>query len=180
MESSLVLHQDEKEGVRNPDEILVRRLKNRERQRRYRARKRNQADLEKTSIVVVDQSTSLHYQHMSTQLLPVPVQVDISLNVTPPDSLITRVHCKRDWKKDARTVHIHNKQETVPIGPSQSSASFLECGLKADLPLNHSNTDNNSAHRFQSSRRHWKAEARNKKSSECEIPSSDKGTRVEP
>lgn len=174
MDGSMVMHHDEKEAVSNPDDILVRRLKNRERQRRYRARKRHEADLRKASIV--DQSTPLHYQQMPTEFLSVPVEVDISVNVTSPDCL-TRVHCQRDWKKDARTAHIHKKQEMSPIGhsnsgtgaPGESAATFVECGVQADLMPNHSNTpilDNSATHGLQSSRRHWKAEARNKKSSE--------------
>ncbi|KAI3453411.1 hypothetical protein Pfo_010074 [Paulownia fortunei] len=174
MDGSLVLHHDEKEAVGSPDDILVRRLKNRERQRRYRARKRHEADLKKAS--VVDQSTPLHYQQMPTEFLSVPVEVEISVNLTSPDCL-TRVHCQRDWKKDARRAHIQKKQEMNPIGPSNSgtripagsSATSPECGVKADLLSDHSNTpiiDSNAAHGLQSSRRHWKAEARSKKSSE--------------
>lgn len=162
MDGSLVLHHDEKEDVTNPDDILVRRLKNRERQRRYRARKRHEADLRRTP--VVDQTTPLHYQQVSTELLPVPVEVEISVNVTSPD-LLTRVHCRRDWKRDARRVRIQNKEEINPTRtstPDGSSASSLECGLKANTPI----MDSNATHPLQSSRRHWKAEARNKKSSE--------------
>ncbi|GER29787.1 cellulose synthase family protein [Striga asiatica] len=44
---SLVLHRDEKVDMTSPDDILVHPLKNRERQRRYRATKRHQADMRK-------------------------------------------------------------------------------------------------------------------------------------
>ncbi|KAG8382485.1 hypothetical protein BUALT_Bualt05G0082200 [Buddleja alternifolia] len=152
MDGSLVLHL-ENESMTHPDDILVRRLKNRERQRRYRARKRHEADLRKSSSV--DQSTPLHYQQMPAELLSVPVQVDISMNLTPPDCL-TRVHCQRDWKKDARRAHIHKKQE---IGSIESDTSTPGGSPAPSL-------DNNVEHRVQSSRRHWKAEARNRKSSE--------------
>ncbi|KAK6146435.1 hypothetical protein DH2020_020304 [Rehmannia glutinosa] len=163
MDGSLVLHHDEKEDGRSPDDISVRRLKNRERQRRYRARKRHEADMRKASIV--DQSTPLHYQQMPTEFLSVPVEVEISVNLTSSDCL-TRVHCQRDWKKDARRAHIHKKQETSPIDPSNSGIRSL---AEADLLSDHSNTpaiDNNATCKLQSGRRHWKAEARNKKSSE--------------
>lgn len=173
MDGSLVLHHDEKEASRSPDDILVRRLKNRERQRRYRARKRQEADLRKASSV--DQSTPLHYQQMHTDFLCVPLEVEISVSGTVPDYL-TRIHCQRDWKKDARTAHIHKKQETCPwnnggtVIAAGSSATFVDGGGHQENPLsNLSNTpvlDNSATHGLQSSRRHWKAEARNKRISE--------------
>ncbi|PIN04863.1 hypothetical protein CDL12_22596 [Handroanthus impetiginosus] len=171
MDGSLVLHHDEKEAVRSADDILVRRLKNRERQRRYRARKRQEADLKKASLV----NQQPHYTQIPADFLSVPVEVDISVNVTTPDCL-TRVHSRRDWKKDARRAHIHKKQEIGSIIPSSgvlrpggSSVSFPESGFKEDLQSSLSNTpiqDNNATHRLQPSRRHWKAEARNKKGSD--------------
>ncbi|KAK6146438.1 hypothetical protein DH2020_020307 [Rehmannia glutinosa] len=105
-----------------------------EEQRRYRARKRHEADMRKASIV--DQSTPLHYQQMPTEFLSVPVEVEISVNLTSSDCL-TRVHCQRDWKKDARRAHIHKKQETSPIDPSNSGIRSL---AEADLLSDHSNT----------------------------------------
>lgn len=168
----MVLHHDEKEAARSPDDILVRRLKNRERQRRYRARKRQEADLRKASSV--DQSTPLHYQQMRTEFLSVPLEVEISVNGTAPDYL-TRIHCPRDWKKDARTAHKHKKQETCPfndagtVTSAGNSATFVDGGHQTNLLSNVSNApvlDNSATHGLQSSRRHWKAEARNKKSSE--------------
>ncbi|GFP96505.1 hypothetical protein PHJA_001794600 [Phtheirospermum japonicum] len=161
MDGSLVLHHDENESETNPDDILVRRLKNRERQRRYRARKRHEADRQKVASSI-DRSTPMHYQQMMpTDLLSVPVEVDISVNLTSPER-VTRVHCPRDWKRDARRAHVLQKHESGHAGPSNSgvgssSETFLECEGKAD---------NNATHISQSSRRHWKAEARNKKSSE--------------
>ncbi|KAH6831001.1 hypothetical protein C2S53_006767 [Perilla frutescens var. hirtella] len=172
MDGSMVLHHDEKEADRSPDDILVRRLKNRERQRRYRARKRQEADLRKASSV--DQSTPPHYQQIHTEFLSAPLEVEVSVNGTAPDYL-TRIHCQRDWKKDARTAHIHKKQETCPFNnagtviSASSSATFVDGGHQTNLPSNLSNTpalDNGATHGLQSSRRHWKAEARNKKNSE--------------
>ncbi|KAL8520424.1 hypothetical protein ACS0TY_011084 [Phlomoides rotata] len=169
MDGSLVMHHDEKEAVGSPGDILVRRLKNRERQRRYRARKRQEADLRKASSV--DQSTpSPHYQQLPTEIVSVPVEVDISVNITSPD-FSTRVHCQRDWKKDARTAHIHKKQETCPVGPTNSvtTTPSAECGLPADLQSSSSSipiVDNSVTQGSQYNRRHWKVEARNKRSLE--------------
>ncbi|KAL1568905.1 hypothetical protein AAHA92_00451 [Salvia divinorum] len=161
MDGSLVLHHDEKEAARSPDDISVRRLKNRERQRRYRARKRQEADLRKAS--TFDQSTPVHYQLLHPEFLSVPLEVDISVSGIAPDYL-TRIHCQRDWKKDARTAHMHKNLETCPLnnGGTGSSATFVDGGHQANPLLNPSNTpvlDNSAAN----GRRHWKAEARNKR-----------------
>ncbi|KAG6396930.1 hypothetical protein SASPL_143089 [Salvia splendens] len=169
MDGSLLLHHDEKEAARSPDDISVRRLKNRERQRRYRARKRQEADLRKASSI--DQSTPVHYQPLHTEFLSVPLEVDISVSGIAPDYL-TRIHCQRDWKKDARTAHMHKNSETCPLNnggtviSSESSAIFVDGGGHQENPLlNPSNTPI-SANGLSSSRRHWKAEARNKRISE--------------
>lgn len=167
----MVLHHDEKEASRSPDDILVRRLKNRERQRRYRARKRQEADLRKAS--GVDQS-SLHFQQKHTGFLSVPLEVEISVSGTPPDYL-TRIHCQRDWKKDARSAHMHKKQQTCSLEnggtviSAENSATFVDGGHQDSLLSNQSNTtvqDNTETRALQSSRRHWKEEARNKRNSE--------------
>lgn len=168
MDGSMVLHHDEKDASRSPDDILVRRLKNRERQRRYRARKRQEADLRKASSV--DQSTPLHFPQMHTEFLSVPLEVEISVSGTAPDYL-TRIHCQRDWKKDARSAHIHKKQETCSLenGGAGNSATFVDGGHQENLLSNLSNTPvlhNTETRGLQSSRRHWKEEARNKRSSE--------------
>lgn len=172
MDGSIVLHHDEKEAARSPEDILVRRLKNRERQRRYRARKRQEADLRKASSV--DQSTPMYYQQMRTEFLSVPLEVEISVNGSTPDYL-TRTHCQRDWKKDARTAHMHKKQETCPsnnaaaVVSAGTSATFVDDARQENLQSNLSNApvlDNSATPVLQSSRRHWKAEARNKRSSE--------------
>lgn len=161
MDGSLVMHHDEKEAVGSPGDVLVRRLKNRERQRRYRARKRQEADLRKASSV--DQST--HYQQLlPTEIVSVPVEVDISVNITSSDCS-TRVHCQRDWKKDARTAHIHKKQETGPLGHTNSATTTPSADLESNssgIPI----VDNSVTQGSQSSRRHWKVEARNKRSLE--------------
>ncbi|CAK9142789.1 unnamed protein product [Ilex paraguariensis] len=130
-------------------DIMNRRLKNRERQRRYRARKRREADIKKAGIG--SQST--------------PLQVEIQVNSTSHDG-VTRIHCQRDWKKDARRAHVVHEQEIKssdpaslePTSVSGSEAPFLPSRFGADPP------SSSETPRTTLSKRHWKAEARNKKS----------------
>ncbi|EPS71027.1 hypothetical protein M569_03736, partial [Genlisea aurea] len=96
MDGSLVLNDVVDEA---PDELLARRLKNRERQRRYRARKRHEADLKKASSSVLSPTTSR--QLSSAELMSVPVEVDVSVCFAA-SGCSNRVYCPRDWKKDAR------------------------------------------------------------------------------
>jgi hypothetical protein len=138
-------------------DIVTRRLKNRERQRRYRARKRLEAEIQKSC--VTNEST-----------LP---QVELQQNGIH-SLCVTRVHCKRDWKKDARRAHTPKDQEVTPNGTvtltSESQTSCLPSGIKAEPPLerewhpeiSHS-VVNSETHRTIVGRRDWKADARKKK-----------------
>lgn len=138
-------------------DITTRRLKNRERQRRYRARKRLEAESKKPC--VTKQST--------------PPQVDLQQNgIHSP--CITRVHCKRDWKKDARKAHTSKDQEVTPNGnvtlTSESQTPCSPYGIKAEPSLErecHSEIShslvNSETHRTIVGRRDWKADARKKK-----------------
>lgn len=166
MDGAMVLHVHEKESVGSPDDTLVRRLKNRERQRRYRARKRHEADLKKA--LVPHQSISLHYQHMPAESVAVPVEAEVLKHLSPTD-YVTRIHCRRDWKKDARRAHLLDNSNTAASGGSL--ATFLESDVKSDIEPSSSQShtlifDNSATQRLQSNRRHWKTEARNKRSSE--------------
>ncbi|KAJ4951571.1 hypothetical protein NE237_028403 [Protea cynaroides] len=67
------------------NDIIARRLKNRERQRRYRARKRLEADTR--SSYLLSQSTPLQLESELTGAM---------------DKCMARTHCPRDWKQDAR------------------------------------------------------------------------------
>ncbi|XP_051129159.1 uncharacterized protein LOC127250055 [Andrographis paniculata] len=165
MDGSMVLHLEKKESMRSPDNILVRRLNNRERQRRYRARKRREADLKKAS--TTDQSISPHqYQHMPAEFVSVPVEVEALQTLTPTD-YVTRVHCQRDWKKDARRAHMLEKQESSPVVQTNFEAAVvMESVTKSNLVSSHSTPsifDNNATRKLVPNRRHWKAEARNRK-----------------
>ncbi|CAH9114076.1 unnamed protein product [Cuscuta europaea] len=207
---------DNQEESVSQDELMIRRLKNRERQRRYRARKRLQTDIDKTPesdssqytpqrtlpIPVTPQEFAaaldtkefpfqmkrkdvkdLPADHCSsTVLLEVPVQVVTPDYRTPNNAIswecprlinamcqepATRTYCARDWKKDAR-----KSQELKQQDVRHDAATNM---LKAhknepdEVPSDRSALDisstpaNCESLKFTSSRRHWKAEARNKK-----------------
>lgn len=138
-------------------DIMARRLKNRERQRRYRSRKRLEADVKSADLG--NQSTSLQ-SHKSGV-------------VGKPKS---RVRHHRDWKKDARQAHILKEPIVASIETPASALSlasepaahdmhdqvkapFLEGAVHLERPVSASGYEaNDSTH----GRRHWKAAARNK------------------
>lgn len=141
------------------NDIMIRRMKNRERQRRYRARKRVEADTKKSSIL--DQS-------------PPPLEPQLNgviSNYTP------RVHCKRNWKKDARRAHILEGSEVTPNGyvsptvvSNRETQTSLSSGTKAEALFereSHPDVSTNlvgyETHKARSGRRNWKADARKKK-----------------
>ncbi|KAB2039223.1 hypothetical protein ES319_D03G199400v1 [Gossypium barbadense] len=136
-------------STKSYNDIMTRRLKNRERQRRYRARKRLEADMQKSH--VLNQPTIPNAE----------LQLNGILN-----NVTKRVHCKRDWKKDARRAHIYKAQEGS-ISTVETQASCLpsvdpigrECSSE-DSP----NLQNYETRKPKLGRRDWKADARNKKS----------------
>ncbi|KAG7593701.1 hypothetical protein ISN45_Aa01g024860 [Arabidopsis thaliana x Arabidopsis arenosa] len=88
---------DEKEGLIDKDEVLLRRMKNRERQRRYRARKRMRE--EEAGI-----DENLSFETMGKQ------EEEEGLEFSGPsgyvENFVRRVYCDRDWKKEARRAHL--------------------------------------------------------------------------
>ncbi|KAL2547994.1 uncharacterized protein Fot_09524 [Forsythia ovata] len=170
---SPIMPLDEKQA-RNRDDILTRRLKNRERQRRYRARKRHETDLRKA--LTSNQSTPVQYQKVSTENQSTPWQVKVSQDVSSPDC-VTRVHCQRDWKQDARRAHVNKEHEIKSNSPNNSGTSTLggspvsslQSGLKVVSEMNNGIQssapipEDDTTQRSVPSRRHWKAEARKKK-----------------
>lgn len=158
-DNSIMKPIDQRARTKGRSDIMTRRLKNRERQRRYRARKRIEAEIKKSSGV---------------------------RNITPQEephsngnhnNFVTRIYCNRDWKKDARRAHALKHQEMTPNGSidhlpkltSEPEAACLATENKAGLTQEreiqsgspgvvHSLTP-----RTVLSRRDWKAEARKKK-----------------
>ncbi|KAJ0970784.1 hypothetical protein J5N97_018743 [Dioscorea zingiberensis] len=136
------------------DEVMVRRLKNRERQRRYRARKRLEEDIKKSCMTqqctwlpneqqLCDTATALGNQEVQ---LPAESQSDA---VIIPSS--DRVHCSRKWKQDARQAHLFSNIENSPAEVLHSVEPVLECESTVK------NIQTSSIRR-----RDWKAEARSK------------------
>ncbi|XVF11041.1 hypothetical protein REPUB_Repub07fG0235300 [Reevesia pubescens] len=132
---------------------MSRRLKNRERQRRYRARKRLEADKQMSPV-------------LSQPTIP---QVELQLNGILNNGM-TRVHCKRDWKKDARRAHICKGQEdslnasvqSTLIINVESQTSYLPSGIRAEGSLERENSHNPGNYETRKpklGRRDWKADA---------------------
>ncbi|XWS38748.1 hypothetical protein CRYUN_Cryun19dG0157000 [Craigia yunnanensis] len=147
-------------NTKSHNDIMTRRLKNRERQRRYRARKRLEADKQKS--------------HVRSQ--PTIQQVELQLNGILNNAM-ARVHCKRDWKKDARRVHICKGQEdtlnasvqSTLIITTESQTPCLPSGGRAEgqperecHSENSHNLVNCETRKPKLGRRDWKADARNK------------------
>lgn len=153
---------EQKLHSRGVSDITTKRLKNRERQRRYRARKRLEADSKKAS--VTNQSTTS------------PPQVEVELN-GHHNGYIIHTPCKRNWKKDARKVRACKNLEETHTGPFISALPLdIECqptclapGIMTEPPqekqVNFENAPSLPScetHKTKLGRRDWKAEARNK------------------
>lgn len=147
IEGSLVA----KTNAQSYNDIMTRRLKNRERQRRYRARKRLEADMQKSHVVCQ----------------PTLPQVELQLDGILSNG-ITSVLCKRDWKKDARRAHIcKGKEDTLNASVQsnliitvESQTQSLTSKIKAEGTLER----DCETGKAKLGRRDWKADARNKKS----------------
>jgi hypothetical protein len=137
---------------------LARRMKNRERQRRYRARKRQVSGT--TNSFVVEQTTT--------------VQVEIQPNGNH-NKFVSRVYCNRDWKKDARQAHLAKRQEmkgsidhsltltNVPEVTCLGVRNKSETMLDREIQYGTSSVVYNETPRTVLCRRDWKADARRKK-----------------
>ncbi|GLT81253.1 hypothetical protein SLA2020_526470 [Shorea laevis] len=150
-----------KTDAKSYDDVMNRRLKNRERQRKYRARKRLEADIQKSHVLNQSTVRQVSLQHN-----------DIVNNC------MKRVHCKRDWKKDARRAHICRGQEDTSNFSVQpaimiTAESQILCpssGIKVDGMLERELHSDNSCSlgNFEVTNtkpgpRDWKADARKKK-----------------
>ncbi|CAJ1931170.1 unnamed protein product [Sphenostylis stenocarpa] len=157
-DSSIMKSVDQRVRSKGRNDIVTRRLKNRERQRRYRARKRLEAEIKK-SIVVEETPT---------------VKVEQPPNGNHNNNCMARIYCKRDWKKDARRAHVlKQKQMNGSVDPptitSIPEVSCLTIGNKSEtVPEKESQSGSSSVGKTETprvvlSRRDWKAEARRKK-----------------
>uniref|UniRef100_A0A2P2P0T8 BZIP domain-containing protein n=1 Tax=Rhizophora mucronata TaxID=61149 RepID=A0A2P2P0T8_RHIMU len=149
---------DQKEHSRSRTDIMTRRLKNRERQRRYRARKRLEAEMKRTP--AINQSAA--------------AQIVMEMNVVH-NSPAAYTYCTRDWKKDARRAHASKSLEEAHCAAAISAmASNIECrslsGKLTETPQERNFHSENCLSLLSSEtdktnlgRRDWKAEARQKK-----------------
>ncbi|XP_021768188.1 uncharacterized protein LOC110732542 [Chenopodium quinoa] len=143
------------------NDVMNRRLKNRERQRRYRERKRLQGNARNGH--VTDQSSQ-----MQIVSLPDANGHDRNGNV---EQVVTRVHCRRDWKKDARRVHVAIPEAIfnglLPNGQSlatENNMPHAPLGMReSEQALKSEDSSESYLNRSRPGRRDWKAEARNKK-----------------
>lgn len=157
-DSDIMKPLEQKERFRSRNDMMTRRLKNRERQRRYRARKRLEADMEKSS--VTNQSS-------------IP-QGELEINGNH-NNYITRVYCKRNWKKDARRAHtckslqeasaavisgvtLNSESQTHSLVPEVAIQPLIERKSHSENSLSMPGETKTSL-----GRRDWKAEARRKK-----------------
>lgn len=130
---------DQRNRAMSHNDIMSRRLKNRERQRRYRARKRVEADTKKASSTM-EQPNDCN-----------PLQIELQINEAHINNSAGRVYRKRNWKKDARMKHALRKQD----GVETELGSTLENKLQSENSVN-------LGVGIKLGRRNWKAEARKK------------------
>ncbi|KAK8691003.1 hypothetical protein V6N13_074524 [Hibiscus sabdariffa] len=161
IQGTLVTNSNTNTNTKSYNDIMTRRLKNRERQRRYRARKRLEADMQRSHV-------------LSQPTLP---KTDLQFSGILNNGT-ARVYCKRDWKKDARRAHIFKGQDThnasnqstlsttvesqisfFPTGIREEGSSGRECHLESS-----GNLQNFEIRKSKLGRRDWKADARKKKS----------------
>lgn len=148
-------------SLKGRSDTTTRRLKNRERQRRYRARKRlGLTGATKRPFAVEE---------------PTAVQVELQPNGNH-NNFATRVYCGRDWKKDARWAHVAKHQKmngSIDHSPTPTNLPEVTClaiGNKSETMLDmgiqpaSSCLVNNETPRIVLGGRNWKAEARRKKS----------------
>ncbi|XP_010540784.1 PREDICTED: uncharacterized protein LOC104814445 [Tarenaya hassleriana] len=138
---------DEKEeGSRSigDGDIMIRRMKNRERQRRYRARKRLLEASNNENLCISNQSCVAEK--------PEP---ELSYRV---ENSVWRVYCSREWKKDARRAH--SMKRARDVGSAESS---IKIKTSEDCDGNSTGFIDKEKQKIRPGRRDWKAEARNKK-----------------
>lgn len=137
---------DQRDHAKSNNDIMARRLKNRERQRRYRERKRLEADMKKAPTINSSK----------------PLLLEMHVNRIP--NYVTTNRRRRDWKKDARRAHAAKEQEVklsnIAVAgftsANENQFTLLPSESEANQPIQ-------SERRFTPGRRHWKADARNQK-----------------
>lgn len=146
------------------DDMIARRLKNRERQRRYRARKRLEADMKKScllgqhALLPSEAQSNGHFINVNPSQFVLPLEAQTNGVAVTYEA---RVYSGRKWKQDARRAHLFQEQmetSNVPGMPLCSARPPLEAGSNLEC---HSNP---------AGKRDWKADARNKASVDVGSP----------
>ncbi|XP_048635152.1 uncharacterized protein LOC106436991 [Brassica napus] len=103
IQDALMMSVDEKDDLRDKDEVTVRRMKNRERQRRYRARKRmrEEAGLDDENLSFQTQQKDQEEEEEEDE-----EEEELECDNVYVDHFVRRVYCHRDWKKEARIAHL--------------------------------------------------------------------------
>ena len=136
-------------SLRIDEELMARRLKNRERQRRYRAKKRLEADMRRSHMARQQATWPVEPQSHGivnmSETSAASEQVEAQANSPTTTSFVARVYSGRKWKREARLRHPSETSESQPT--------------MKPLP----EVDANPEHSASSAiRRDWKADARNK------------------
>ncbi|XP_006366241.1 uncharacterized protein [Solanum tuberosum] len=143
------------------DDILAKRLKNRERQRRYRERKRLKADnmkvLGTNQLVSLPVGVPMIVSPQDSSLLAnvAPLDSSVPVEVAPLDSSmpvnvaprayvmpvdvssresVTRVYSGRNWKRDARKAHVARQNEVSTNNMVSSDLASTGGGQATLLP----------------------------------------------
>ncbi|KAM7256009.1 hypothetical protein ACFE04_011750 [Oxalis oulophora] len=136
-------------------DIAIRRMKNRERQRRYRAKKRLEAENRKSAIIRQSNFSQAALQPDSKTLSTFSQELQSNSNL---NAFVTRILCTRKWKKDARNAHkLDGHRE------SRAGCTGLESML--EMKIEHENPSSPITcvtTKTVLARRDWKSDARNK------------------
>ncbi|PKA53270.1 hypothetical protein AXF42_Ash010000 [Apostasia shenzhenica] len=128
----------ESDAQRITNEILARRIKNRERQRRYRARKRLEADMQRSYLI----EPRLSWPAEGIESYGTTFSLDASMISAAYEA---RVYSGRKWKKEARQAYFSERLGKLEFGQKSSEVELI-----AQYPSN------------PRGRRDWKADARSK------------------
>ena len=127
------------------EELMARRLKNRERQHRYRLKKRLEADMRKS--YMVQQQATWPVEPQSRGIVNISEtsaaleQVEAQARSPITTSLVARVYSGRKWKREARLTHPSETSESQPTmkplpevdaNPAHSASSAIRRDSKAD------------------------------------------------
>lgn len=135
------------------DDILVRRLKNRERQRRYRARKRLESDMKRSCLLGQNAAFRNGSQFNLSNVQLMSCERSFRYKNIETVRLEALMYSGRNWKREARETH---------------SSSELRNPLRLQLlPMRSPSGTTLYRQKHPNQRRNWKADARSKNRERC-------------